>query len=73
MATLDDLQKVIGKAEFSNNLVQILKKLAVITNAGDPTGLVTPDHLTQRCLDTVNGAEYVATSLAASGWKKTTP
>lgn len=48
---------------------EIIRYIAYTTYAGDPTGNLTPEHLGQRCLDTVGGVFYDATTAASSGWK----
>lgn len=44
-----------------------------MTNAGDPTGVVTPTAKGVYLEDTSNAALYWASTAAAAGWKKLTP
>jgi hypothetical protein len=49
------------------------KVLVPVTNAGDPTGALTPEFVGQFCHDTTNSALYWAHGLAAANWKKLSP
>lgn len=42
------------------------------TNAGDPTGSVTPQYAGERILDTTNGTLYQALGAASSSWVQLT-
>jgi len=42
------------------------------TNAGDPTGSVTPQYAGERILDTTNGTLYQALGTANSTWVQIT-
>lgn len=42
------------------------------TNAGDPTGSVTPQYAGERILDTTNGTLYQALGTANSTWVQLT-
>lgn len=42
------------------------------TNAGDPTGSLTPQYAGERVLDTTNGVLYQALGVANSTWVQIT-
>lgn len=42
------------------------------TNAGDPTGSITPEYAGERILDTTNGTLYQALGLVNSTWVQIT-
>jgi hypothetical protein len=41
----------------------------IMTNAGDPTGALTPTAINVLCIDTTNHNLYIASTAAAAGWK----
>lgn len=43
--------------------------VSVVTNAGDPTGVVTPGFAGQACRDTTNGIMYWAMGATSADWK----
>lgn len=49
------------------------QQLTVLSNAGNPTGVVVPGFMGQFCVDTVGADLYWASSAVAAGWKKLTP
>ena len=42
------------------------------SNAGDPTGVITPQYAGERLLDTTNGTLYQALGVVAGSWVQLT-
>ena len=45
----------------------------ILTNAGNPNGVVTPDEVGQTCIDTTNEIAYINVDGTINGWQATTP
>lgn len=65
------IKKQMGSA-FSVNEDAIIRALAPLENAGDPSNAITPDFIGQMCIDTSGSKLYVAITAASSGWQAQT-
>lgn len=45
----------------------------ILTNAGNPNGVVIPGEVGQTCIDTTNEVAYVNVDGTINGWQATTP
>lgn len=45
----------------------------ILTNAGNPNGVVTPEEVGQICIDTDNTIAYINVDNTINGWQAITP
>jgi hypothetical protein len=71
IGTRAEVDQILGTATHVNP--ELYKRLAYVTSAGSPAGVVTPEFVGQECFDTTNSDWYRSTGAAAGNWKKLTP
>ena len=66
-SSIEEVRKILAPVIGGEELADLL---GYIENAGDPTGVLTPDFIGQRVLNTLTGDFYWANGLLSTSWSQ---